>query len=261
MAFSESTGSDGIMFAGDGPVMSGTWQNPQTGHKFTVQDSFFQDGQLMVQTTGGQLLDYNTIQNYIQCTDDKGNNVNVPTQTPMPGSKKKQGMDVPSEVASMVLPEGPAGAGEDEFLTAEDMAMVKGLGSLNGPSVVAPEKPSVAGTPVSEDYKMIDRVLSRHSIPELNAEIVWPNAPKKQIDTLVDILGVDPEEIADYYISKLDREAVFEAMKAGVAKYIKDIIMPEKSQGVLEKVKESDKKSQGVPEKVKESNKKKKTKK
>ena len=227
MAFSESTGSDGIMFAGDGPVMSGTWQNPQTGHKFTVRDSFFQDGQLMVQTTDGQLLDYNTIQNYIQCTDDKGNNVNVPTQTPMPGTKKKQGMDVPSEVSSMVLPEGPAGAGEDEFLTAEDMAMVKGLGSLNGPSVVSPERTRAMAAPISEDYKMIDRVLSRHSIPELNAEIVWPNAPKKQIDTLVDILGVNPEEIADYYISKLDRNAVFEAMKVGVAKYIKDILMPQ----------------------------------
>ena len=252
MAFSESTGSDGIMFAGDGPVMSGTWQNPQTGHKFTVRDSFFQDGQLMVQTTEGQLLDYNTIQNYVQCTDDKGNNVNVPTQTPLQGPTKKRGIDIPSEVAGMVLPEGPAGAGEDEFLTTEDMDMVKSLGSLNGPSMAAPEKALVVATPVSEDYKMIDRVLSRHSIPELNAEIVWPNAPKKQIDTLVDILGVNPEEIADYYISKLDRNAVFEAMKAGVTKYIKDIIMPTKVEetNVTEvKSKEPDKKKKSKTKK------------
>ena len=119
------------------------------------------------------------------------------------------------------------------------MAMVKGLGSLNGPSVVSPERTRAMAVPISEDYKMIDRVLSRHSIPELNAEIVWPNAPKKQIDTLVDILGVDPEEIADYYISKLDRNAVFEAMKAGVAKYIKDIIMPQDTKDAPQIVKDA----------------------
>lgn len=230
MAFSESSGSNGIMFAGDGPVMSGTWQNPTTGHKFTVQDSFFQDGQLMVQTTNGQVLDYNTIQNYIQCTDDKGNSINIPTQTPRTGNTQPE--SIPAEVSNMVLPEGPSGAGEDEFLTAEDMELTRGLGSITQPATmtndgvrVNPEFTPTQETPRSEDYKMIDRVLRKHSIPELNAEILWNDTPKKQIETLVDILGVDPEEIAAYYIAKLDKNAVFEAMKNGVEKYINEIIL------------------------------------
>ena len=64
MAFKESTGTpgSGIMMSADGaPMMSGTWVNPQTGHEFTVRDCFFQDGNFMVQTTDGRMLDYNTI--------------------------------------------------------------------------------------------------------------------------------------------------------------------------------------------------------
>lgn len=52
--------------------MKGTWVNPKTGHKFTVRDCYFENNQFMVQTTDGQILDYNTIQNYVQCTDKEG---------------------------------------------------------------------------------------------------------------------------------------------------------------------------------------------
>ena len=41
----------GMMFGGEGPVMQGTWYNPNTGDAFTVRDSFFEDNQYVVTTT------------------------------------------------------------------------------------------------------------------------------------------------------------------------------------------------------------------
>ena len=43
-----SNNGQGIQFGMEGPQMTGTWINPQTGHKFTVRDCMFQDGQLCV---------------------------------------------------------------------------------------------------------------------------------------------------------------------------------------------------------------------
>ena len=57
---------NGMMFGGEGPVMQGTWYNPNTGDAFTVRDSFFEDNQYVVTTTDGRYLSYNQIQNYIQ---------------------------------------------------------------------------------------------------------------------------------------------------------------------------------------------------
>lgn len=193
----------------EGPIMSGTWVNPQTGHKFTVRDCFFENDQFRVQTTDGQLLDYNTIQNYIQCTDDKGNEVtDIPMMPPT----------VPDDITSM--------------LTPEDAAAIKGLGNLNDNSRhFAPSAehsaPQINYAQIvdnhSEDYKMIDRVLRRHNIPQINAVIEWA-VPRKQIETLVDILGVDPEEIASYYCDKLDMTAISLMIHTRLNEYIESLL-------------------------------------
>ena len=52
----------GINFNMEGPIMDGTWYNPNTGDSFTVRDSFFEDNQFMVSTMDGRVLNYNQIQ-------------------------------------------------------------------------------------------------------------------------------------------------------------------------------------------------------
>ena len=47
----------------DGPMIEGTWFNPDTGDRFTVRDSFFEDNNYTVLTTDGRTLNYNQIQN------------------------------------------------------------------------------------------------------------------------------------------------------------------------------------------------------
>ena len=204
----------GVQFGAEGPMMTGTLVNPQTGHKFTVRDCFFQDNQFMVQITDGQMLDHNTIQNYVQCVDADSKAIE-PDTTMAPKSGT-----LPPEVAALV--------GEDMMLP-EDAQATKGLGNLNNPRHIAPANEHTIATqgymqviePIDQDLAMVDRVLRRHAIPDFEANLVW-DCPVKQIETLIEVLGIDPETIAKYYIDKLNKDAIFEGIKFKLAGYIRE---------------------------------------
>lgn len=182
----DGTSSEGIMMGMDGPSMSGTWVNPKTGDRFTVQECFLQDGNFVVMATNGRTYDYNMIQDYVQESE----------QAPTPQL---------AQVASQVSPAKP-------------------LGNINSPVQIDPaeilhEFPSLddleepTKTPAMDpDQLMIQKVLDDKPLPEMNAYIAWPGRPQAQLDTLVDVLGVSPDAIAEYYINKLDFDAIKEHM-------------------------------------------------
>lgn len=228
MSFRETgmSGMDGIMFNGGAPMMEGTWQNPQTGHKFTVRDTIFEDGQLKVTTTDGRILDYNMIQNYVQCKDSEGHNVSIPTTTPRPGQQKKE--ELPPEIAALIEGDDPSAG----VMIPEDE---EGLGNMFTPK--ATPFTAVEPTPMIDtgarhveapqvdlDTMLITKVLGKKTDPSINGEVTWENCPIKQLVTLVDTLSVEPEAIANYYINKLDKDAIFEAFKQGIATFIQGII-------------------------------------
>lgn len=219
-----STGT-GIQFNGDGPMMSGTWYNPQTGHKFTVRDCFFEDNNFIVMGTDGQRYDYNTIQNYIQCNDADGRSIEPDASVMAPKAQQTR-QNLPPEVANLLVPEDSEG-----LMIPEDDALAnpltRGLGNLNEPRHIAPAAEHQVHTTGylqvvednSEDMRMIDRVLRRHSVPEFDAVLNWA-CPEKRIETLVDVLGIEPSLIADYYVGKLDKDAIFAGIKSKLAAYI-----------------------------------------
>lgn len=217
MAFKESTGSPvghmgGIMMGGEGPMMSGTWVNPKTGHKFTVRDCFFQDGNFMVQTTTGQMLDYNTIQHYVQTSDNTP--LTPQKQKPKPKAQAKQPKPeaIPEDLMNEILP--------------EDMEAI-GLGNINDPTrnkTLNQPVPTTVVPPVADpDAAMVDRVLKNHAMPEPVVSLDWNPVPRKQIETLVDVLGVKPQSIANYYISKLSMSKIAEAVKAAIVECVLSI--------------------------------------
>ena len=217
MAFKESTGSPvghmgGIMMGGEGPMMSGTWVNPKTGHKFTVRDCFFQDGNFMVQTTTGQMLDYNTIQHYVQTSDNTP--LTPQKQKPKPKAQVKQPKPeaIPEDLMNEILP--------------EDMEAI-GLGNINDPTrnkTLNQPVPTTVVPPVADpDAAMVDRVLKNHAMPEPAVSLDWNPVPRKQIETLVDVLGVKPQSIANYYISKLSMSKIAEAVKAAIVECVLSI--------------------------------------
>ena len=230
----------GIQFNGDGPMMSGTWYNPQTGHKFTVRDCFFEDGNFIVMATNGQRYDYNTIRNYIQCNDADGKSIE-PDPTVMAPKTQQVQQNLPPEVAGILATDDTDPYAQ--YMVPEDMdtnPLTKGLtgpglGNLNdrhiapAPNHTTPHTHFQGYVEVvddkSEDFKMIDRVLRRHPVPDFEAELKWA-CPEKQIETLVDVLGIEPALIAEYYVGKLDKDAIFAAIQAKLTAYINQQWMP-----------------------------------
>lgn len=169
----------------NGPVMEGTWWNPKTGHKFTVRDSFFQDGLFTVMTTDGRMLDYNMIQDYVQYIGKDQDEVY---------SKPNLGTinNLPPEVADLIEPTPMA---------------------YEAP--IAPQAPK--NTIV--DYDIIDRVLKDHPVPGCNIKLDW-KVPNEQLKTLVDILNVDASSIVQYYINKIDLDGMKKAFENSIRTYL-----------------------------------------
>lgn len=227
MAFRESQGTpgSGIMMGMDGaPMMSGTWVNPKTGHKFTVQDCFFQDGNFMVQTTDGRMLDYNTIQHYVQTTD-KGPEIGKQPQKPTKKKQKAQPIQesLPDDIMNEILPEDmeAIGLGNINDTIRNDGYIGTALSEPNKSSAITAQRPTPQ---VDPDVVMIEKVLKKHSMPEPQVSIDWQPVPTKQMETLVDILGVEPRAIADYYINKIDMTKLIKTVKDAIVDCVGTIV-------------------------------------
>lgn len=182
------------------PMMSGTWINPQTGHKFTVRDCFFQDGQFMVTTTEGQMLDYATIQNYIQATDKAGNPDELATvreNRAASGSGSPLGNLYATRQTPMDIPSSLVSELEDSTEQAPYLE-----------DNIYPTHTHTQSQAPDFDTTMIERALGKKSLPILNASLDWPDAPTKQLEILTDTFGVDPQKISEWYISRIDMAAV-----------------------------------------------------
>jgi hypothetical protein len=206
---------NGINFSMDGPIMDGTWYNTTTGDSFTVRDTFFQDNQLMVQTTDGRMLDYNTIQNYVQC-DSK----DIPTN-----NVQKTNNDIPVEVAELLESPTP----QDPYMLDEDMALISGdivnrnpipTVTTSNNCIVPNHTGNVGSTVKTEDQRLVERVLSRQQQPSISCNINWTKFPQKQMDVLMDMMGVELEDVCDFYISKIDLNDIRESIKRDIKTYI-----------------------------------------
>lgn len=205
--------NNGINFSMDGPIMDGTWYNPQTSDIFTVRDTFFQDNQLVVHTTDGRMLDYNTIQNYVK-TDKNFT----------PEQKKQTTHELPPEVSSLVETANDS----DSLMTAEDQVLIAGgtiqpqltntissrvvsQSNLGGVATLRPGE--------SEDDMLVRRILKRSTTPTVDCKVNWKSFPVKQMEML-DMMAVDINAIVDYYIKDIDLEQIREIIKEGIRKYI-----------------------------------------
>lgn len=192
---SKSALSNGIpMGSMDNPTMTGTWWNPNTGHKFTVKDTFFEDGNFIVMTTDGQRLDYNVIQNYVQYTGH-------PDEVP---KNLKKVESLPDEVINE-LNEPLGNIYQDIASPIVADNLTPNIGQNIGPSV---------------DMSIISRILDQFDPPQLDATLTWDKAPKEQLNTLVNALNIKPELISQYYINKLDMNAIFLMTKAAIISFI-----------------------------------------
>lgn len=209
---------NGLMFGMEGPNMEGTWYNPRTGDSFTVRNSFFQDNQYIVQTMDGRVLDYNTLQEYVQ--SDR------PIEMPKPQTKQES---LPTEVENLI-----EGSSDNMYdILPEDLNMINGgskaLGNLATPTNHSQGDPivSVPYTQVDQNFAMIEKALAKKSMPEIQVAIDWQNFPQREMDMLIDIMDVNEDEIIDWYTNQIDTNYLAECLKEVIKDHIHKQLSPE----------------------------------
>ena len=174
-----------MTFGTEGPMMSGTWYNPNTGDAFTVRDSFFEDNQYVVTTTDGRYMRYEQLQNYVQ-TDMKLEDLKK-----MKNEKSKKETALPAEVANLIEENG--GDPYASMMTDDDLMIGHNtpvsLGNLNDNRHTALNEPK---TPLEGPIKqtnmniaIIEKALKNTTKPVFRVNIDWNDYPSKQIEMII----------------------------------------------------------------------------
>ena len=205
--------------------VSGTWMNPTTGHKFTVKDCVFENGELLIISTDGQHISGRMFADYVQDTgkDASGQTIRDANGQAVPslGNLSAPVSTPPVIVGDIpVTEEGDAPFGEfsrevsvdisDHSLQDEAAELLQG--GAQEPRRFDPNLlEGVTHKPMNMDLEMVTRVLRKHDLPTIET-LKW-NKPTKQIETLTDILGIDMETIVEYYVNRINPEELVSMVK------------------------------------------------
>ena len=207
--------------------VSGTWMNPATGHKFTVKDCVFENGELLIISTDGQHISGRMFADYVQDTGKDANgqpirdangqavpslgNLSTPVSTPpvivgdIPVTEENE---TPfGEFSREVSLNDPDLSSEAEELLHPNEKLIGVTKRPPFDIALLESRPA----PVNMDLEMVTRVLRKHDLPTIET-LKW-NKPTKQIDTLTDILGIDMETIVEYYVNRINPEELVSMVK------------------------------------------------
>jgi hypothetical protein len=212
--------TQGINFGGDGPLMQGTWYNPNTGDSFTVRDSFFEDNQYIVLTTDGRTLYYNQLQSYIQ-SDLKPDELKKIKESK---NQTKNNVDeLPESVKGLI----DTNYDNDEYLIPEDNIYTgKGLGNINEPRHIEPAYAHTnatignINTTTNMNTAIIEKALKNASKPNFVVSVNWIDYPERQLEMLKDVMDIPEDEILDWYLDNIDMLEIVNAVKDGIRQRI-----------------------------------------
>lgn len=197
---------NGVMFGGEGPMMKGTWYNPNTGDVFTVRDSFFEDNNYVVTTTDGRYLSFNQIQNYIQ-SDTPASEL----KAMMNKAKQEKKEEIPAELKDIIATDDTDSY--DSYMIPDDNIYAKPLGNINNtPTVLQP----VITPPVNVNKTIIEKALKNTTGAKLTVTVDWPNYPEKEISLLTDIMEIPAQEIAEWYCNEIDTSWIINDIKSAI---------------------------------------------
>lgn len=202
--------------------VSGTWMNPTTGHKFTVKDCVFENGELLIISTDGQHISGRMFADYVQDTgkDASGQTIRDASGQPIStlGNLSTPVSAPPVIVGDIpVTEENETTFGEfsrevsvdisDHSLQDEAAELLQG--GASEPRRFDPNL--IEDLNSNTDLRMVTRVLQKHDLPTIET-LKW-NKPTKQIETLTDILGIDMETIVEYYVNRINPEELVSMVK------------------------------------------------
>lgn len=197
-------------FGIEGPMITGSWVNPQTGDSFTAVDTFFEDNNLLIKTSDGRILKYDQIQNYLQ-TDN-------PDAFKKTASSQKNDSPIPAEVLSEI-----ESGGENDLIIPDDN-IYSGGSSFNG-ALQSTELGNIYSESnqkrTIQDYSIIDRALSKCDLPSPTVKISWDSFPRREIEMLVDVMNVSVDDIIQYYINNISMKDIKDMFSESVKNYIR----------------------------------------
>lgn len=204
---------NGMMFGGDGPVMQGTWYNPDTGDAFTVRDSFFEDNQYVVTTTDGRYLKYDQLQRYLQ-SDMKLEELKKI------GREKKQKQDEPLPESVMNILDNGDDSYSDLIIPEDDIFNKPQLGNIYaGPQpesrVYNPNANAIQSS-MNMNSMIIEKALKSASSPKVTVSLDWNDYPEKEIIMLKDIMDISADEIVEWYLNSITMMDFIEDFKVAI---------------------------------------------
>lgn len=198
--------------------VSGTWMNPATGHKFTVKDCVFENGELLIISTDGQHISGRMFTDYVQDTgkDASGQPIRDANGQAVPSLGN---LSTPVSTPPVIVGDLPV---TEESLDAPFGELSREV-SLDDPDLSSEANELLQGGvgPCSMDLEMVTRVLRKHDLPTIET-LKW-NKPVKQIETLTDILGIDMETIVEYYVNRINPEELVSMVK----EYLRKELLPD----------------------------------
>lgn len=214
--------------------VSGTWMNPTTGHKFTVKDCVFENGELLIISTDGQHISGRMFADYVQDTgkDASGQTIRDANGQAAPslGNLSNPVSTPPVIVGDIPVTEESLDAPFGEFSrevsvdisdhSLQDEAAELLQGGASEPRRFNPNLLEGV-THKNMDLEMVTRVLRKHDLPTIET-LKW-NKPTKQIDTLTDILGIDMDTIVEYYVNRINPEELVSMVK----EYLRNELLPD----------------------------------
>lgn len=210
---------NGMMFGGEGPIMSGNWYNPDTGDAFTVRDSFFEDNQYVVVTTDGRYMKYDQLQRYVSSDMKLEELKRLKTE-----NKEKKNEQLPESVLSILDDE--SNDSYSDLMIPEDNILTQPVKSQLGNLYKDQPSPSALITSkevqshISMNHAIIEKALKNTDGPKLSIVLNWDNYPERQIEMLNDIMEISTDEIIEWYLNNISMIDVIEEFKAAISSRI-----------------------------------------
>lgn len=200
-----------MTFGMDGPQVTGWWVNPKTGDKFKAIDTFFEDNQLLVKAADGRLIRYDKMQDYIKT--DKPDDVIAATKKTSSKTNNNTNALPPEILEELERP------GEEDLIIPDDNIYTQHTTPVLSLSKPAPTMGNIYDQG-SDDMGIIGRALKNKPAPTINCGISWSDFPKREVEMLIDVMGVNIDDVIKYYINNLNVSDIQKSIKQSVMDYI-----------------------------------------
>ena len=200
-----------------GPMMEGTWYNPNNGDSFTVKDTYFEGDQLYIITMDGRRINGDMLASYVQSDGPISKKPDIDPGQGKIGGELLRGLDteMQSEMNELL----------NKTLPVQSNDPLVGI-DRGGEKIQ--QNPQIKQTSVEdEDSLLLRRMMDRVNLPKVTCTVKWSKFPSKQIEML-DLLGVPQEKVIEYIFNKLDYDSIAESIKQALVKSFADAEEKEK---------------------------------